>query len=268
MPEPVIETQETTPTPPVRTRGKAAIAPETPPVEAPSLPDFDTVLSHLNAHLTKDDPEYADKLAKLRADRTVAGVAGGIAETMRKAQDAQAQLERQQEAERAERQRLLDMARDEPEEFAAQFLSQQQADDMKRQLEALETKAQTHIAGQVGLVVRDLPELQEMNTNELRRMADAMSGAHGDDVLGIYVKTAIDIAADKRAASKVEADFPARLQAEIEARETANNANRLRSTAAPSLDTGRPSSFTDEPDFRTDPAGYARWVDNGGRRRR
>ncbi len=260
MPDPVVDPGLTS-TPQGQTTQPA------PAAETPELPDFDTALAAIEQHLVKGAPDYEERLAKLRSHRVVAGVAGSIADSMRKAQDASAAIEAAAASAKAERERLREMARNEPEAFADQFLSQEEADEVRQKLESLRETEEKRIAGHIGLAVRDLPELQELSLSEQRKIADALAGVPSDQVLGVYTKTVIDIAADKRAEAVKERDYPARLEAELAAAQTAASASRLRSAPAPSLVTGANSPPTDIPDPIRDPAGYVRWIDAGGRRR-
>ena len=255
-----------TPVPATRTRGKAA-APAPEPVAEPQIPDFDTALAALSSHLVKGTPEYEERLAKLRSHQVVAGVAGSIAASMRRADDEQARLAADAAAAAAREKELLDLAENDPEEFAARFRTQAQADKAKQELENLRSKEEQRIAGQIGLAARDLPELQDLTVAEQRKIADRLAGVPADRVLGAYNTVLIDVAADRRASARLEAELPVRVAAEREAWAAESNAGRLRTNAAPGLGIAARPPTPDEPDFRLDPVGYLNWINNGGRNR-
>lgn len=265
----VVATQEAPPNPAPRTRGRAAITappPEAPP-QAQPLPDFQTALDALNQHLAKGTPEYEERLGILRSHGLIAGVAGSIAESMKKADNERAAADAAIEAARAKEQELLDLAENDPEEFAARFRTQAQADRARQELEDLRTTEQQRIASQIGLAARDLPELQDLDLAEQRKIADALAHASADQMLAVYNAVLIDITADRRATARMEAEFPNRLAAELEAKEAETNAQRVRNGTAPSLGVRAREPASDEPDYRLDPVGYLKWIDAGGRRR-
>lgn len=214
-------------------------------------------MGHLDTHL-REHPELRDKL---RSNSIVAGIAGNLAEQRQAILKEQQELEAAKAAATAKEQELLDLAENDPEEFAARFRTQAQADKAKAELENLRAKEEQRIAGHIGLAVRDLPELQTLDLSEQRKIADALARVPSDQVLGVYTRTVIDIAAHRRALALAEAQFPTRLEAEKQAWTAQQNAVRIRNGAAPNLGVAARTPASDEPDFRADPMGYIKWAE-------
>ena len=239
------------------------------PTEAPpKIPDFDTVLAQLNAHLTKESPDYSEKIAKLKGHSVVAGVAGSIAESMKRIDSEQARLDAASKAASDKEEELLRLAEEDPEEFASRFRTQAQADKALRELEELRTKEEQRIAGQIGLAIRDMPEMQNLTLSEQREIANALAGVSADRVLAAYNAVVLKVASRRQTASLIEAQKPAWLAAEKEAWVAEQNGARLRSGVAPALGIAPRPPASDEPDFRADPTGWLKWNDDQRARRR
>lgn len=270
MPDSVEQTPQTEAAPPtaVAPRTRAARVPIVPPV-APSRPvaEYETLMAQLSAHLA----EHPEDQERFRSHGIVNGIVGEMADKLAERKQSvlreREALEAAAAAARAKEQELLDLAENDPEAFAERFRTQAQADRALKELKDHENLVEQRIAGQIGLAARDLPELQTLTIPEQRKIADALSGVSSDRVIGVYNTVLIDIAADRRAETRMEREFPTRLAAEVEAKLAETNAARLRTSAAPALGTAARLAASDEPDFRADPMGYLSWIQKGGRDR-
>lgn len=233
----------------------------------PEVLPFDALMEQVNQHLKKDAPDYAEKIAKLRSHPVVGGVAGSIADQQRRIQAEQDRIEQEASAAKKAQDDLLRLAEEDPEEFAARFRTQAQADKARAELENLRESEEKRIAGLIGVSTRELLGDEPLNVGEQRRIADALARSPRDKVLATYEATMLDILADRRSLTKAETLYQARFQEDYEARRLEENTNRIRTAPAPDLRAATTAVLTDAPDPISDPAGYVRWIDGGGRRR-
>lgn len=268
MPEEIPEPtplQETVPEPKAptrRTRATAAV------VEGSPAPAFDpqVFLADLDAR-AKEHPELVEGLRK---NRMVMGIAGELGEKIAQRTLTEKEAAAAEAAVKQRERELMDLAESDPDEFVAHWLGEKRGELAKRELEELKSKEDTAIAALIGHAARDLHEGQELTVEEKTEIANALAGiSDRQQMLAAFNKANAQVAARRMARDLVEAEFPERLKAELEAREVATKVATVRSAPAPDLRRGEPTG-SGEPDHRADPVAWNKWYESThlvGRRR-
>lgn len=226
--------------------------------EAPSDPG--TTLTALMDQMQALITEHPDAKQTLRSHPVVSGIAGEIA----KRQTDQA-LETERAAATAtenarQRQEMLDLARDDPEAFAAQFLTKEQASAAEKKLKDLQAAERESIHAAIGKATREILGDDEMTKDELEYVATAMAGKPESEVLPAYHKAVVEVLAQRRGRSLADTTVAERLKTERAAWEAEGTARRARTLPAPDLATGA-AAATDEPANSNSPE-WRKWYDD------
>lgn len=206
--------------------------------QQPEPIDWDNLNATLERAYTADPKTAAGHLRKHRA---IGGIAGSIAERQMAQINQQRDAERAAEAARAARAELEDMAQNRPLEFADKFLSIQEAEKARARIGAVEQNAMKRLMEQVGQAYHGIPEWKELNDDERTKLREAVAAGPDDQALSNFNRTALEIVADRRTASKLES----RLKEEKEAWKREYEAERLTSETTPGV--RRPSRTTSKP---------------------
>lgn len=200
---------------------------------------------------------------EVRKHPKFAGIVGG------ERQRWQADYERTQQAsaETAARakaeEELRQLAEQNPVAFADKWLSSEQARQQQERLAALEANARQAIGTQIGAAMHAIPEWESAASDPevLARLAAAMQGKTGDDVLAAWNTTALGIVAERRANALFEQRVAERIKAERAAWETEAAAQGFRFSERPDLvRAGRhPNGADPEPDFLRDAKAWDAW---------
>lgn len=239
---------------------------ENPPIETPPVEPTDEFTTQFDQWARTDEGK-----AYLKKHDVVAGIAGSIAETKLSLTREQERAAAAEAAVEAERQAMLDLARNDPDEFAAKFLTQAEAEHAKQEIESLRARERQAIGSRLGRAYRDAPEFQQepLTVSEYEALTKAVMAAKSEDEqLDAYARTMNTFTARRMAKPLAQSEYEARLAEEREAAVAQANANRLRTSAAPPLGIAPSVGGNDEPDFRTDYQGWLRWNDAQKARRR
>lgn len=210
--------------------GEAAVQ-ETPPEPI----DWDNLDATLARAYEQDPKAAADRLKKHRA---VAGLAGSLAERRFAEMAQQREREDEEKAMVKAREELRKLAQEKPIEFADKFLTQQEAEDTRSRIMAVERNTAKKMMEQIGAAYHGLPEWAELSDDEKGKLREAIANVPEDETLPRFNRAALDIVADRRAA-RLLSD---RLPQEREAWKKEWEAERLTSERGPDL--RRPSSTT------------------------
>lgn len=240
--------------------GKAAAPVET---EVQPVDPFVAFMDQLDAHLA----EHPENKEKLRAHPVVSGIAGNIAE--RKVQEtlAAAQASAAETATAAEIQRQLDLAENDPEAFASQFLTKAQADRQLRELESLKAKERESIHEAIGRATREMFGDEPLTPDELKEIATAIAGKSESETLPAYNKVVVKVLARREARRLADAEIPEKVAAEKEALRTELTGRAVRNTPAPNLRNGSAVS-SEEPDYTSDRKAWNKWYESTQLKRR
>jgi cytochrome c553 len=177
--------------------------------------------------LDKADPKT------LRTHPRIAGIIGN--EIQKAIADVKERIkadEGRRAAEEAEA-KLRQLAEDDPATFAQQWLTEAQRNDLKRQLEDLRGKTRHELAEKVGQAMHDLPEWKELGDSDMQKVAEACAGKSDDEVIPIFNRTVLELAADRRAKKLFEQWKEKELGKEREAVRTEEAGKLLKGSVAP-----------------------------------
>lgn len=221
-------------------------------VEAPQAPVYDwrKALEEAPADEIRRHPKFAGILGSEKPRWM---------EEWASTKQAEADAKAKVEAERA----LEEMAEQRPVEFADKWLGDRQTQKMREQVANLEQTARQTTATAIGAAMHTIPEWESAATDPdvLARLAQAMQGKQGDEVLSAWNATAITIVAERRAAALFEKQVAERIKAERAAWETEAAAQGFKLSARPDLvRAGRhPNGADPEPDYLRDAKAWDAW---------
>lgn len=221
--------------------------------QPPALPDLDraTLLALLDRNA--EDPDFRKEL---RSRRAVAGIAGEIAQGLRKEDETRAQ----REAAEAREQELLRMAAEDPVGFAQKFQVDYEAQRTQKEAAEMRTNLRKEFGERIGNAIWSIPEAKELTQDEMAQITASLANLPEDEVLGAFTSASVK-ALSHRLALKLHAEWKAKdLAKELAAAKKADNAARLKSQTAPSM--ARSGGGAVEPKFDPTPgSAWNKWYD-------
>ncbi len=227
--------------------------PTTEEAAPPPLPELsrEQLLELLDKHA--DDPDFRKEA---RSRRWVGGIAGEIAQH----QKQQAEFQAAQAAIEKTHADMRQLATDDPLAFASKWLN---ADDVKSIADreaGLRTTTRKEFAEDIGAALRDLPEFNELTAQDVEALSKEITGVPDDKLLGVFVKKATDLVADKRGEKRAEARLEARIAEERKVWEKERAVEKAKGRSAPSLKAPTSNASDDaEPDWRKNPKEFDEW---------
>lgn len=207
-------------------------------------------------------PDYAALLQQipddyLAQDRRVNSRVGNIAQRLA-AQDSERREREAQEHAKAEAEaRLHKLAEENPFEFSQVYLKEHAASQAHREIEKLRSAEQDSLMNAVGQAYGALPEWREImsDPDSAQRLAEAVAGRQGGDIVASFNAVALDLVAERRAQ---HAPNNEKINAEVEARVQERLAARLRGEAVPQMSAARTMSNSIDPRSMSE-ADFNRW---------
>lgn len=195
------------------------------PDPAPAVTDYAAMLSQI-----PDDV--------LQSDRRLQSRIGNLGQ--RFAEQARQQIEadaKQREAQAAEA-RLRKLAEEDPFSFSQEYLKEHATSQARQEIENLRRGEQETLMQAVGAAYGNLPEWRDImaDPDNAQRLASAVAGRQGADIVASFNATALDLVAERRAQKMPNT---AARDAEIEARVQERLAARLRGETVPEMSAAR-----------------------------
>jgi len=191
--------------------------------------------------------EKADSKA-VRSHPKIAGIIGSEIQRAIQAERQRTQAEEGGKAAREAEARLRKMAQDDPVTFAEQWLSDDQKQDIRRQLDEIRGKTRAEYATNTGRAFQDVPEWKDLTEADHEALAKALMGKQDDEVIPLFTRHVTELIAEKRAQ---------KLLAQWKDKELANERKAIRDEEAAKLmkgsdapdgarPRGTPAKFTPE----------------------
>lgn len=180
----------------------------------------------------------------LRAHPRFLGVAGEYAARLTERERARFEAESQRKAQEEAEARLHKLAEEDPFSFSAEYLKQDATKQAHREIERLRQSEQETLMQAVGNAYGALPEWREIMSDpgNANRLAEAVAGRTGADIVAAFNATALDLVAERRASRTADSRVREKLDTEVEALVQERLAARLRGETVPEMSAARTMS--------------------------
>ena len=185
-------------------------------------------------------PDYASMLAQipddvLQSDRRLQSRIGNLGQRFAESARQQIEAEAQRRETAAAEARLLELAEQDPFSFSAKYLKDHATSQARQEVENLRQSEQEALMRAVGTAYGNLPEWRDImaDPDNAQRLAQAVAGRQGADIVAAFNATALDLVAERRSAKRPIDD------SEIEARVQERLAARLRGETVPDMSAAR-----------------------------
>src|SRR5262245_15653717 len=223
--------------------------PESPPAETPPDP------AALGRAWLESAP--ADEIRK---HPRFGGILGETLARERERIRDEARRENEQAAAQKAHEELRQLARTDYAAFAERWLSEDQQQTLKAQLDDLHRKTRTEIVQNLGHAFAALPEWAEPTPEEQVKLARALEGKSEEDVPGAFAVAFSDLLADRRAAKRHAEWQQKELAKERDAIRQEEVAKRLARSESPDLARGGQARADDHLRL-DDPREYNAWYE-------
>lgn len=215
-----------------QTANDAPVTTETAPVETPAAPAPVETTPEPPTVDWQAELERADA-KELRKHPKIAGMIGSELQRAVQAERERLAKEATETAQREAAERLERLAREDPDTFIQQWMSDQQRQKIMGQINEMHGKARKEMGEAIGRAFRDLPEWAELTDEDHQKLAEALSGKHDDEVLPLFNRHALELVAERRAKKQMEQWRTKELAKEREAIRQEEAAKLLRESEAP-----------------------------------